>query len=126
MKDYITPPQFKRTLRLLYDVRMKNGGIDMYLLLKKIFIVGMVVEHYQRERSRYDLIRYEDLLCRNENLVYNFYTKDDEPCLKQAIIRQNGLCQSNFFGISSDFVLKNSLINVRAEIERQFQLTKWL
>lgn len=98
IKDYLSQEDYNRTNKLLQVAKEKHG-IDFYLLLKKIMFVGALVDYNQKQTGINVWISYEKLYERNYRLTYS-------NCNIGHFKRENGLLQTNFFGIKSELVLE--------------------
>ena len=110
-EDYIPKEDYKRTLNLLYITR-KEYGIDFFILLRKILLVGALVNYYQKQTNTGHWISYHKILSRNEDLfIHNkIYRKIDENKKTSLMDMEyfksiNGLTtQSTFFGINPNIM----------------------
>ena len=98
IKDYLSQEDYNRTIKLLQVAKEKHG-IDFYLLLKKVMFVGALVDYHQKRTSINVWISYEKLYERNYRLTYS-------NCNIEYFKSENGLLQTNFFGIKSELVLE--------------------
>lgn len=108
-KDLIPKDEFKRSVKLLGNVR-RNFGINNYLLLRKMFIVVLITEYYQRKYKIENWISYDSFLSRNE-----LYAKDCKGITNNPDFAYKnclGGSHPNFFGIPSDIVIKGTPIDV--------------
>lgn len=67
---HITDEQRKRTVKLLYSIRM-NYGVDRFFLARKLLMISLIIHYYQSEfyKKYYSLpwISYETFLERLES-----------------------------------------------------------
>lgn len=97
-KNYLSEEDYNRTIKLLH-VAKERHGIDIYLLLKKIMFVGALVDYHQKQTGINVWISYEKLYERNYRLTYS-------NCNAGYFKLENGLLQTNFFGVKSELVLE--------------------
>lgn len=98
IENYLSKEDYNRTIKLLH-VAKERHGIDFYLLLKKVMFVGALVDYHQKQTGINVWISYEKLYERNYRLTYG-------NCNAGYLKLENGLLQTNFFGIKSELVLK--------------------
>ena len=108
-KDLIPKDEFKRSVKLLGNVR-RDFGINNYLLLRKMLIVVLLTEYYQRKYKIETWISYDSFLSRNE--LHARYCKGitNNPDFADKNFLGGGHPQ--FFGIPSDIVIKGTPIQV--------------
>ena len=109
---YLPQKECKQTLALLEKAR-KTLGIDHYLLLKKILMVGIVIDYLQKMDGSHRWIEYDDLLHRNERLVNLRYSLDE-------FIEENGLDEDTFFGVDSKEVIKAKSTMIIEHLVREY------
>jgi hypothetical protein len=109
-KDLIPKDEFKRSVKLLGNVR-RDFGIDNYLLLRKMLIVVLITEYYQRKYKIDTWISYNQFLARNEQHARDCkgVTSNPDFAYKNFL---GGTTHPQFFGIPSDIVIKGTPIQV--------------
>lgn len=109
LKDFITQDEYKRTTRLLGNIR-RDFGIDKYLLMRKMLIVVVITEYYQRKYKMKDWISYDSFLSRNEQFARDWknVTKNPDFSAKNYL----GGSHHTFFGIDSGIIIKGTPIDV--------------
>ena len=108
-KDLIPKDEFKRSVKLLGNVR-RNFGINNYLLLRKMLIVVLITEYYLRKYKIEDWISYDSFLSRNEQFARDCKSVNSNPDFAHKNFLGGGYSQ--FFGIPSDIVIKGTPIDV--------------
>ena len=108
-KDLISKDEFKRSVKLLGNVR-RDFGINNYLLLRKMLIVVLLTEYYQRKYKIGTWISYNSFLSRNEQFARDCKGITNNPDFADKNFL--GVSHIRFFGIPSDIVIKGTPIDV--------------
>lgn len=122
INEIIEESYIRRTERLLRLVRKKFGP-ETHLLVKKILLVSLYVDYYQRITNHYVWVNYYTVLTRNERIALNYDSTIPFPTAE--FIRGNCIsCQ--FLGVEAKKISDRSVPLSKVENEVEFYCKNYL
>ena len=108
IKTHLSEEQYNRTIQLLRKTKLKFG-CKGYNSMKKILLVGIVIDYMQNLYGENVWIRYELLLQRNERLIEN-----NKPFSIETINTANGITPHAyyFFGVNIKILEKTPISEI--------------
>ena len=115
INEIIEENYIRRTERLLRLVRKKFGP-EAHLLVKKILLVSLYVDYYQRITAHYVWVSYSTVLARNEKIALDYDSTIPFPT--SAFILGNSMSYQ-FLGVEAKKISDRSvpLSKVEDEVE---------
>lgn len=113
INEIIEERYIRRTEKLLRLVRRKFGP-ETHLLVKKILLISLYVDYYQKITNHYRYISYLTVLTRNEKIAL----KNNSPISTNEFIIWNYI-HYEFLGVKSKIITDRSvpLSKVEDEVE---------
>lgn len=98
IKTHLSEELYNRTIKLLRKTKLKCGW-EGYNSMKKILLVGIIIDYLQNLYNKNHWITYGHLLKRNERLIEN-----EKPLSVEKIKQANGINSyvCSFFTITKD------------------------
>ena len=117
INEIIEESYIRRTERLLRLVRRKFGP-ETHLLVKKILLISLYVDYYQRITNHYIYISYLTVLERNEKIALKNISTND-------FIIWNYI-HYEFLGVKSKIITDSSVPLSKVEDEVEFYCKNYL
>lgn len=122
ISDVTTEDYVRRTEKLLRLVRKKFGP-ETHLLVKKILLVSLYVDYYQRRTNHYVWISYSTVLARNEKIALSHDSTIPFPT--NEFIKENCI-NYEFLGVEANKISDSSVPISKVEDKVEFYCKNYL